>query len=140
MDEYLFSILGGCLIGLAASMLWLLNGRVSGISGILGGLRAAGGERLWRVFFLAGLVLGGVAWYAFDPTLFRDELGRSMFFMIPAGFLVGFGTTLGSGCTSGHGVCGVARLSKRSIGATLTFLGAGILCVFVVNYLTAGWL
>ncbi len=132
------SLAGGVLIGLAAAILLLFNGRVAGISGILGGLlRPARGDVAWRVAFLAGLVLAPLAWHLFGalPMLHVDA---GLPVLVVAGLLVGIGTRVGSGCTSGHGVCGLSRGSMRSLAATATFMAAGFVVVFVVRHLVAG--
>jgi hypothetical protein len=129
-------LLGGALIGTAAALLLAINGRIAGISGIVGGLITSRerGERSWRLAFLLGLITG--------PTLYRLVYGELPLQMeadgtvlLAAGLLVGFGTRLGSGCTSGHGVCGLARLSPRSLAATLTFMSFGIATVYIVKNL-----
>jgi uncharacterized membrane protein YedE/YeeE len=135
------SLLGGALIGLAASVLLLFHGRVAGIAGILGEtLRGDGtrGESVFRAAFLAGLVAAGLTLRLVYPTAFGADSSSSMTrisLVAIAGLLVGYGTRLGSGCTSGHGVCGISRMSKRSIVATLTFMAAGGATVFVVRHL-----
>lgn len=119
--------IGGALIGIAAVLLLKLNGRLAGISGILNSaLSSRQDDRLWRVLFVGGLVIGGLLYQQVSsvPLLTRENF--SWVQLIAAGLLVGFGTRLGSGCTSGHGVCGIARLSPRSIIATLIFLGCGM--------------
>ncbi len=134
----LAGLAGGVLIGLSASLLMLFDGRIAGISGILGELLALRhGEIGWRLAFIAGLVAA--------PLLYRAFGGALPFTITPAGpllitggLLVGIGTRMGSGCTSGHGVCGLARLSKRSLAATLTFMTAGIATVFVARHLAGG--
>lgn len=130
-------LIGGLLIGLAAALLLLLNGRISGISGIVGGLLAPrSSDAGWRVVFVAGLVLG-----AFGYTLLATDgaipvrMQASLPVLVVVGLLVGFGTRLGSGCTSGHGLCGIARLSKRSIVATSVFFGVAILTVFLTHHI-----
>jgi len=129
------ALIGGALIGLAAAMLLLANGRIAGISGILGSLfTAKGGERAWRTLFLIG-VLGGALIYQLaggEVASIRIEASTPM--LVLAGLLVGFGTRLGSGCTSGHGVCGISRLSVRSISATAVFMITGAATVFVVRH------
>ena len=131
------SLAGGVLIGIAAAMFLLANGRVAGISGILGGLlRPAGGDVAWRVAFLGGLLFAP-ALYALvsrypSPTI---EAGYPL--LVLAGLLVGAGTRYGSGCTSGHGVCGLSRLSPRSLAATVAFMAAGFATVFVARHLFA---
>jgi uncharacterized membrane protein YedE/YeeE len=126
---------GGALIGLAAVLLLLLNGRIAGISGILVGIvsMTPAAERFWRAAFVVGLVLGAAAYsLAFDPVPL--QMVTSTPILLLAGLLVGFGTRLGSGCTSGHGVCGLARRSPRSLVATATFIGFGILTVYLVRH------
>ncbi len=120
------AILGGALIGLAASMMLLFHGRVAGISGILGGLLPpVRGDVSWRVSFLTGLIAGGIPLLALYPTTFASPADRSLAVVGIAGFLVGVGTRMGNGCTSGHGVCGLTRMSRRSLVATLTFMASG---------------
>ncbi len=129
------SLAGGLLIGIAAAMFVLLNGRIAGISGVLGGLLApVRGDLAWRLAFLGGLVGAPMAWRAFAaaPAL-RVDAGTAT--LVVAGLLVGVGTRYGSGCTSGHGVCGVSRLSPRSLAATAAFMGAGFATVFVLRHL-----
>lgn len=127
------SLFGGVLIGLAASMLALGAGRVAGISGIVGGLFTPGREgRSWRVEFLAGLGVGALVWLLLQPGAFAWA-GRSLPVLAVAGLLVGFGARLGGGCTSGHGVCGLSRLSGRSVIATLVFMGTAALVVLVTG-------
>lgn len=133
------SLLGGVLIGLAATILLAWNGRIAGISGILGGvLLPKSGEVSWRAVFLAGLVAGGFLLRVIYPSAFPAEASGSLPVIAAAGLLVGFGTRLGSGCTSGHGVCGLSRLSARSLVATLTFMATGALTVFVVHHVIGG--
>lgn len=129
--------LGGALIGLAAALFVLANGRVAGISGILGGLlRSKPGDRDWRLAFIGGLLLAPLAYAAFaaPPTIVIDA-GTPV--LIVAGLLVGLGTRFAGGCTSGHGVCGLSRLSPRSLVATLSFMGAGFATVYGVRHLLA---
>lgn len=129
------SLAGGMLIGLAAAMFILLNGRIAGISGIVGGLlRPAKGDVFWRVAFIAGLVLAPLL-YQSAFTLPAVEVKASVAVLIAAGLLVGVGTRYGSGCTSGHGVCGLGRRSPRSLVATLAFMASGFLTVFIVRHL-----
>ncbi len=126
---------GGMLIGLAAALFVLLNGRIAGISGILGGLlRPAGGDIAWRAAFIFGLVAAPLVYLLF-AALPRPQIDASYSALVAAGLLVGIGTRYGSGCTSGHGVCGLARLSPRSLVATLAFMGAGFVTVFVARHL-----
>ena len=127
--------LGGMLIGLAAVLLLLANGRIAGVSGIVGGLLSRKrGDIGWRMAFVLGLWLGGLVYWAARGALFEVALQATPAVMIVAGFLVGYGTRLGSGCTSGHGVCGIARFSTRSIVATAVFMASGIATVFVVRH------
>ncbi len=126
---------GGLLIGLAAAWLVILNGRIAGISGILGGLfRPRPGDIGWRAAFIAGLLLAPLVYALFLPVPVM-HIAAGPLPLVTAGLLVGFGTRLGSGCTSGHGVCGMSRLSPRSLVATLVFIAAGIGTVYVVRHL-----
>jgi uncharacterized membrane protein YedE/YeeE len=129
-------ILGGMIIGLAATILLLFNGRVSGISGILGGLlNRECLDKYWRFLFLLGLLLGGILLKYTHPDSFTlISTAKPIDYMI-AGFLVGFGTLLGGGCTSGHGVCGISRFSFRSIVSTVTFILFGIIGVLLFKFL-----
>ncbi|TVR64544.1 MAG: YeeE/YedE family protein [Candidatus Competibacteraceae bacterium] len=132
------ALAGGVLIGLAAALLVLLNGRIAGISGIVGGLLTPKpGDIGWRLAFVAGLVLAPVLWLAVAalPPI-QIEAGYPL--LIVAGLVVGFSTRYGTGCTSGHGVCGISRLSPRSIVATLAFMTAGFITVFVMRHLIGG--
>lgn len=126
---------GGVLIGLASAWLILMNGRIAGISGILGGLLdQPPGDRRWRAAFILGLLAGPAVWglfYALPPI----EIRATAPVLIAAGLLVGIGTRYAAGCTSGHGVCGLSRLSPRSLAATLAFMGGGFATVYVVRHL-----
>lgn len=123
-------LLGGILIGFAVSSLLFLNGRIAGVSGILNGvLTPLKTDTAWRVAFLLGLVSGGIVLYTANPEFFANSVKRPVPVIVTAGFLVGFGTVMGSGCTSGHGVCGMSRLSPRSIVATVIFILSGMLSV-----------
>lgn len=130
------ALIGGTLIGVAVSLMLLFNGRVTGISGIIGGtLRPVRGDLVWRLLFIAGLLSGGILLNIFRPESFiQHSKALPVDYMI-AGFLVGVGSLLGSGCTSGHGVCGLSRLSIRSLLATITFMSFGILSVFIFRLL-----
>lgn len=137
MSPYIASLAGGGLIGASAALLLLLNGRIAGISGIAGGLLGRlSADTPWRVAFLAGLLLGPLLFLlvAGDWPAVRFDVSWPL--LVVGGLLVGFGTRLGSGCTSGHGVCGLARLSPRSLAAVLTFMAAAIATVFLVRH---GW-
>jgi uncharacterized membrane protein YedE/YeeE len=128
-------LIGGLLIGLAAALLLLLNGRISGISGIVGGLVAPkSSDAGWRIALVAGLLLGAFAYALATGGAIPITMQASVPVLVAAGLLVGFGTRLGSGCTSGHGVCGIARLSKRSIVATSVFFGVALLTVFLTRH------
>jgi hypothetical protein len=129
------SLLGGVLIGVAAAMFALLNGRIAGISGVLGSLLTpVRGDVGWRAAFIVGLV-GAPVLYALFSEVPSVQIDASYGALVAAGLLVGVGTRYGSGCTSGHGVCGLSRLSLRSLAATVTFMGAGFLTVFVLRHL-----
>ena len=132
------ALAGGILIGLAAAILVLCNGRIAGISGILGGLlRPSTGGVGWRLAFLVGL-MGAPMVYVLAATLPRPQIDAGWGTLVAAGLLVGLGTRYGAGCTSGHGVCGLSRLSPRSLVATLAFMGAGFATVYVVRHLLNG--
>lgn len=128
------SLAGGVLIGLAAALFVLLNGRIAGISGVLGGLlRPVRGDMGWRIAFVLGLV-GAPAVYALFTALPLPRIAAGWPALVFSGLLVGVGTRYGAGCTSGHGVCGLSRLSPRSLVATLAFMGAGFATVFVLRH------
>ena len=129
------ALLGGALIGVAAGMFALLNGRIAGISGVLGGMLKPVAEDVgWRAAFVLGLV-GAPLLYAVFATLPVPTIDAGYGALVAAGLLVGLGTRYGSGCTSGHGVCGLSRLSPRSLVATLAFMGAGFITVFALRHL-----
>ena len=129
------ALAGGMLIGLATAMFVLLNGRIAGISGVLGGLlKPLAGDVLWRVAFVAGLIVAPLV-YALFSVVPAVQIDAEYGALIAAGLLVGAGTRYGAGCTSGHGVCGLSRLSPRSLVATLVFMGAGFVTVFVMRHL-----
>ena len=133
------SLAGGVVIGLSAVLLMALLGRIAGISGIIGGLlRPAAGEAGWRLAFLIGLVAGPPLWGAAGGSVPPVEITAELPILIAGGLLVGAGTAVGGGCTSGHGVCGLARLSPRSLVATLTFMAVGIATVFVTRHAIGG--
>ena len=131
------ALAGGMLIGLAAAMLVMLNGRIAGISGIVGGLFSpASGDVIWRVAFLLGLVMAPVGYLLFSawPPV---QIDANYGVLAGAGLLVGISTRYGSGCTSGHGVCGLSQLSIRSLAATLAFMGAGFVTVYLLRHALA---
>ena len=131
------ALTGGILIGLSAALLVLLNGRIAGVSGVLGGLLThAQADKAWRAAFLIGIVLVPLA-YPMIASLPPVQIEAGYGTLVVSGLLVGMGTRYGGGCTSGHGVCGLSRLSPRSLLATLAFMGAGFLTVFVVRHLLA---
>jgi uncharacterized membrane protein YedE/YeeE len=128
------SLSGGVMIGLSAGLFILVLGRILGISGIVGGLlRPQPNDLAWRVVFVAGLLAAPWVWHAFLPPV-PVRIDADWITLIVAGFLVGIGTRYGSGCTSGHGVCGLARLSPRSLVATLSFMFAGFVTVYLVRH------
>ena len=130
------ALIGGAFIGLAVSLMMLFNGRVTGISGILGGIiKPSQSDIDWRVFFIIGLLLGGFVLRIFNSSAFVQISSAKWFDYIFAGFLVGFGTLLGNGCTSGHGVCGISRLSIRSIMGTVTFISFGVMSLLVFKFI-----
>lgn len=130
------SLLGGMMIGASALLLMWSVGRIAGISGIVAGALTSGGaERSWRLAFIAGLFAGGVLAASTSDALEGVGPAASWPWLVVAGLVVGFGTRLGSGCTSGHGICGLSRFSKRSIWATITFMASGFATVFVLRHL-----
>lgn len=130
------ALIGGSLIGAAAALLLWLNGRVAGISGIFNGvLSPQPGETAWRALFIVGLIAGAALYAGVNPAGYTPRAGFPLGLLVVGGFLVGFGTRMSGGCTSGHGVCGLGRLSPRSLTATVVFVLAGIITVFVVRHL-----
>ncbi len=133
------SSIGGLLIGIAAAGLLLFHGRIAGISGIAGGVfRRVPGDTSWRVMFLLGLLAAGFGWSYFFPQDYLVGISRSTPALVIAGLTVGIGTQIGGGCTSGHGVCGIGRLSKRSTVATISFMATAALTVFGANEVFGG--
>ncbi|MDQ2077805.1 YeeE/YedE family protein [Marinimicrobium sp. ABcell2] len=129
-------LIGGILIGVASVLMLWGTGRITGISGIFGGLLTpARGDVSWRAAFIAGLVLGGLLWPLITGTSLPVDLQVSWPWMLVAGLLVGFGTRLGGGCTSGHGVCGIGRRSMRSVVAVVTFMISAVVTTYVVRHL-----
>ena len=130
------ALIGGALIGGSAAWFLVVNGRIAGVSGILGGLlQPSSSEFGWRLAFLAGMLLAPLVFVAAGGALPAIEIDASAGLLVPAGLLVGFGTRLGAGCTSGHGVCGIGRASRRSIAATLVFVATAIVTVFITRHL-----
>jgi len=138
VEEVKMAFIGGLIIGLASALLLLFNGRIAGIGGIMSKLitfRVP--DLMWRLDFVIGLVIGGFLLKNFLPASFALDSRTPLWMLATAGILVGFGSAEGNGCTSGHGVCGISRLSKRSIIATLTFMSAGIITVFILRQMGA---
>ena len=138
--DWMPAAVGGVMIGLSAALFFWVNGRIAGISGIFGDVfldrgRDAGRDRRWRLAFLVGLLLGCLGMRLALPSTATIQLQTGTVGMVVAGLLVGFGTRMGCGCTSGHGICGMARLSRRSIVATLIFMGTAMLTVLALRYL-----
>jgi uncharacterized protein len=132
----LASTIGGALIGVSASLLLAFHGRIAGISGIFGGVIVPKrGDFGWRAWFLAGLIVTGFLWSRIFPSAFGEAISQPLTLTILAGVLVGVGTQLGNGCTSGHGVCGISRGSSRSIVATMTFMATAAFIVFIVRHI-----
>ena len=126
IESILMALAGGALIGLSASAMLFFTGRIAGISGIYGALlKPSNNDNPWRLMFMAGLLVGGGILMVFAPQVSQAPAGHSWMTIAAAGLLVGFGVRMGSGCTSGHGVCGLTRFSPRSLVATLTFMGTG---------------
>ncbi|MFN3499488.1 MAG: YeeE/YedE family protein [Pannonibacter indicus] len=136
----LLSLAGGALIGLAAVALMAVHGRIAGITGILGGFLPGSGEsdRGWRMAFIAGMIAAPLTVMGATGSMPQIAVPVSTLALVAGGFLVGIGATFGSGCTSGHGVCGLSRLSARSIAATLTFMATGAVTVFLVRHVFGG--
>jgi hypothetical protein len=130
----LSAAIGGALIGIAAALLMITSGRIAGISGIVGGLIGSAADKGWRAAFVAGLILAPLAANLAGFTLSAPQMPGSWTVIVLAGLLVGFGSRLGGGCTSGHGVCGVARLARRSIAATVIFMGTAMMVVAIVRH------
>ena len=130
------AVVGGGLIGLASAALFVLNGRIAGVSGIFGDLllHRNSGQTAWRFAFVFGLVLGGGVVRALLPTVAEVSLRPGWLLLAVGGLLVGFGTRLGRGCTSGHGICGISRLSPRSVAATIVFMLSAIITVAIVRH------
>lgn len=137
-NSIVLALIGGALIGLAASLLLIFSGRVAGVSGIVFRSLSAKGDRAWRWTFLLGLFAGGFALHLFYPQSVTIPENYHFFQIVLAGLLVGFGSALGNGCTSGHGVCGISRLSMRSILATMSFMASGAIMVFVLRNFFGG--
>lgn len=135
MSDWMTALAGGMLIGVAATVLLAFNGRIAGISGMVNGvLLPKRGDVTWRVLFLLGLVAGGGVYLSLVPGAYAPRAGFPVPALVVAGLLVGFGTRMGNGCTSGHGVCGLGRLSWRSLAAVLTFMATAIATTFFIRH------
>jgi uncharacterized protein len=136
-NPFIAAAAGGILIGLSAFLMMWLIGRIAGVSGIAAGIMSSAGKdnRGWRIAFVAGLILAGFALKPFASTTALPSISPIM--LLAAGLLVGFGSVLGSGCTSGHGVCGLGRRSARSLVATLTFMCAAFITVFLLRHVVS---
>jgi uncharacterized membrane protein YedE/YeeE len=133
-QSYIYALIGGIIIAIAASLKMLFNGRIAGISGILGGIfNFTPGDISWRALFIIGMIGSGFMMKYITPQFFQYEIDTSYPILIIAGLFVGFGTRLGSGCTSGHGVCGIPRLSTRSILATAIFMTTAAITVLILK-------
>lgn len=138
-QAWIESLIGGALIGLAATVYLLFSGRIAGVSGIFFGvIKPRAGDFVWRLMFVVGLLAAGVIASVFVDEPFVYHSGRSMAVIALAGLFVGFGTRLGSGCTSGHGVCGLSRMSPRSLAATLTFIAVGVVTATLFRIVMGG--
>lgn len=138
MLSYTTPLLGGLLIGASATAMLLFLGRITGISGIVWGAVSGQAENSWRWLFIAGLVLGPLLYHTLSATPYPAASPLQWWHAVIGGLLVGFGVKLGAGCTSGHGVCGIGRLSSRSLIATMTFMATGIVTVYITRHLLGG--
>lgn len=126
--------IGGALIGLSAALLLLFNGRIAGVSGILSGAFLHKGDKTWRWMFLIGMILSSFLYQLTYPESFTEYTDTSLLVLITGSFMIGFGTRMGGGCTSGHGICGIGRISSRSIAATFIFMSAGLITVYITRH------
>lgn len=134
--NFISPLLGGALIGISVTLLLLFNGRTTGVSGIMNGVfNPLSKERNWRILFLVGLLVGAFLFQLIEPDSFTPRENYPLWLIAIGGYLVGMGTRIGGGCTSGHGICGIAFLSMRSIVATLTFMAAGMLTVYITKHI-----
>lgn len=140
MNEiYSNALIGGIIIGLAAALMLWTNGRILGVSGIVGGaLKTRSRDLLWRLSFIIGLMAGAFFIEPLGYSVMQLEVDRSLILVGLGGLLVGFGTTIGNGCTSGHGVCGISRLSPRSLLATIVFIASGVFTVTIIDHFLGG--
>lgn len=136
LEIFLNPLIGGAIIGLAASLLLLFNGRIFGVTGVLSGaIWSYGQDKLWRIAAIVGLFLGSWLTSMVAPNLFDYKFETSLWPMALAGVFVGFGTRLGSGCTSGHGICGLPRFSMRSLIAVMTFMATGAITTYIIRHI-----
>jgi len=141
LNSIIMATIGGALIGLAASLLLIGAGRIAGISGIVGALTKPGtSDRSWRMLFIGGLLVGGLIILSVSPSAIAAPTDRSLLTIGAAGLLVGVGTRMSNGCTSGHGVCGLSRLSGRSLVATLSFMATGFATATLIQVIWGGQL
>lgn len=138
MFSYTTPLIGGLLIGASATAMLLFLGRITGISGIVWGAVSGQAENSWRWLFIVGLVLGPLLYHTLSATPYPAASPLQWWHAVIGGLLVGFGVKLGAGCTSGHGVCGIGRLSPRSLIATMTFMATGIVTVYITRHLLGG--
>jgi hypothetical protein len=134
-SSWINGLIGGILIGISATILLAFNGRIAGISGMINGALEFTSSQIWRWYFLGGMLLGGFIYEYLLPLPNTPSYNLDLIPMIIGGFLVGFGTRMSNGCTSGHGVCGLGRLSVRSLTAVISFLASGMITVFVVRHI-----
>ena len=139
MFDYLTPLIGGLLIGTSAVMLLLFLGRIADIGGIVWGAVSGAADNSWRWMFVVGLLLGPLLYHSLSGTPYPEASALPWWQAILGGLLVGFGVKLGSGCTSGHGVCGIGRLSPRSLLATITFMATGIITVYLIRHIAGGF-
>jgi uncharacterized membrane protein YedE/YeeE len=134
-EVYMYPLIGGALIGLAASLLLLLNGKIFGVTGIMAGaFWSSGDDRHWRIASIVGMIAGSGVVYLMFPKFFEYDFDIPIWLMAVAGLAVGFGTRLGSGCTSGHGICGLPRFSPRSLAAVMTFMATGAITTYIFRH------
>jgi uncharacterized membrane protein YedE/YeeE len=133
--NWLTGLIGGIFIGISATILLIFNGRIAGISGMINGALEFSPKQIWRWYFLGGMLIGGLIYEYVLPLPATPPSTFNLFAMIVGGFLVGFGTRMGNGCTSGHGVCGLGRLSMRSLIAVISFLLSAMITVFITHHL-----
>ncbi|NCO76350.1 MAG: YeeE/YedE family protein [Cyanobacteria bacterium] len=134
-SSWINGLIGGILIGVSATILLAFNGRIAGISGMINGVLEFSSGGSWRILFLGGMLMGGFIYEYLLPLPNTPSGDFNLFLLILGGFLVGFGTRMGNGCTSGHGVCGLGRLSVRSLTAVVSFLASGMITVFIMKHI-----